>query len=139
MVSTSTIRSDTFKAVFDLINNNKPTGWTVTSSFIESKPSFPQIVIDPALVTEKNLSLNKSKKSRLIEMRIGLYALTSQRKEKIDEGRDNINNTILNNLTTLRNNNLVPVTFGDVDIDTEELSDDTKVHTGEITIEFKKI
>ena len=75
----------------------------------------------------------------MAEVEIEIYALVRYSKNKIDEARDNIQNTILDNFDTLRTYGLAYIEFNDEDTDTIELRDDVRINYGSLTIMFKKI
>lgn len=101
-VALATLGKNVFNTIAKLIDDNKPSGWTVLSSFPEVSPTFPCIVIDPSKAKPEIVGLDKdSYLVENIEILIEFYALSKDGKEKIDEGRDNVRNTILTNQSTL--------------------------------------
>ena len=101
MVNEATIRVDTFNAIFDLIDANKLSGWTVYSEFPEVETSFPCIVISPIEDNPKAVTLNRSKRIHTINMTIDVYTNIEDNKILNDQGLDNIQDTIFSNLDTL--------------------------------------
>jgi len=97
MASESTVRVDTFQAIYTLINANKLTGWTVVSSFPETEPSFPCIVINPANISSSVMTLNNGKRNTEIRIVFELYASSRDGKQKIDQGSDNLTSTFTTN------------------------------------------
>ena len=114
-VTDSTIKVNTFKSIYKIINDNKPSGWTVLSSYPESKPVFPCIVINPANVTTQAPLYRIDGKKFDIKVELEFYALSSSRKETLDTGIDSVRNTILTNMTALKAQNLVLATTTPVD------------------------
>ena len=106
-VDLDTIRADIFNNLATLINNNKLSGWAVLSAFPEENPVFPCIVINPAMVPFNFLTLDRSAKKFNITVELELFAEASEGKEKIDEARDNLQATIINNYSTLKTYGLV--------------------------------
>lgn len=107
-VKLSTIRQDLFSVIFTLINDNKPSGWTVLSAFPEDNALFPCIIINPAIVKPSIIGLDDSSIIvEDIEVEIEFYAEAKDGKEKIDVGRDNVQNTILSNTSSLDSSKLV--------------------------------
>lgn len=107
-VEFATARQNTFATLFTLINDNKLSGWTVKAAFPEDNTSFPCIVLNPALVKPTILGLDSSCIAiEDIEVEVEFYSLAEQGKDQNDQGRDNVQTTILNNASTLSTNNLV--------------------------------
>ena len=97
-VALATIRQNVFATLANLINTNKPSGWTIVSAFPEDEPTFPCIVINPAKIKPVIATLDSNGFIvEDIDVEIEFYALSSQNKAKIDEGRDNVQATLLNN------------------------------------------
>ena len=102
IVSEATLRQDTFKEVFDIIDANKPVGFVVLSAFPEVKPTFPVMVVNPVIDRTDLVDLCGLQRDHAIEVMIDIFSLASAGKEKIDIARDNIHATFLNNQTILR-------------------------------------
>ena len=106
-VALATIRQNVFATLANLINTNKPSGWTIVSAFPEDEPTFPCIVINPAKIKPVIATLDSNGFIvEDIDVEIEFYALSSQNKAKIDEGRDNVQATLLNNQSVLDTYNL---------------------------------
>jgi hypothetical protein len=138
-VDLSTIRVDVFNNISTLIDDNKLTGWTILSSFPEDNPIFPCIVINPALIRTKMLTLDRSKHRRNISVEVGFYVEAKDRLSTLDKGRDNFHNTLMNNHSTLRTYGLVldmnsPFTDSEV---TTQLFNEHKLHTATSIINLK--
>lgn len=114
-VTLSTLRANTFKTIFTLIDDNKATGWTVLSAFPEEDAngtlgtsSFPCIVVNPVLPKPTIVTLDTG--GVIVEdiiQEIEFYSLAKDGKSKIDEGRQNVQNTILDNTSSLDSNNII--------------------------------
>jgi hypothetical protein len=115
-VSKATIRENVFNTVTTLIDSNKLSGWTVLSAYPEQNPVFPCVVINPAAITVKGLSLDRTKNRFSAEVICDIYSLAKQGKKKNDQGRDNFQNTISANVTALAQYNLL--------LPTEAMSDE---------------
>lgn len=108
VVSFATLGENVFNTIFQLINTNKPSGWTVLSAFPENSPTYPCIVIDPAKAKVTIVGMDKN--SYIVEdvvIEFEFYAKSNQGKEKIEEGKDNIRNTLLTNQSTLETYNIL--------------------------------
>jgi len=136
-ITESTIRKDVFKELFTLINANKPSGWTVLASFPEIKPVFPVIVINPANVIFNYITLTGTVRFKTIEITFDIYTLAKDGKSKMDEGKDNISNTLNNNITILFNTLGLSLT-GSSDSNVETIIlDEQKINFGSLSITLK--
>jgi len=136
MVSEDTIRVDAFKAVYSIINANKPSGWTVLSSFPEVSPTFPCIVINPAFVTTERITMSNGTTTNRLAILVEFFAKARDLKIKIDQGRDNVLKTIKDNQATLRDTHkLIYVSHTDASVDTFVYGDQ-KINGGSSNIVF---
>ena len=139
-VTLATIRQNVFATIFTIVDDNKPSGWTVLSAYPEDNAIFPCIVINPALIKVSIIGLDAS---CLVVEDIGVefefYALSKDNKDKIDQGRDNVQTTLLDKTSTLSDNNLVlnEDPFDDSNTDSF-LSGDEKINTGASIASFSK-
>lgn len=106
-VNQATIRADAFHEIYNLINTNLASGWTLLSSFPNNKPVFPCVVLNPAMISTDLISLDGSLADYNINVELEFFAKTSEGKAKIDEIRDNITNTIISNQASLKTSNLL--------------------------------
>lgn len=104
-IAKATIRQNLFETVYQVINANKLSGWTVTAAFPESNPTFPCLVINPATISLTALDVTKSKFRWEASVLVDVYSLTKDGKDKNDQGMDNVMDTIRTNLTA--NDNLL--------------------------------
>jgi len=140
-VALNTIRQDFFNNLATLINSNKPTGWIVTSSYPESNPTFPCIVINPVKDVFKLLTLDRSKSKHTLAVEIEIFCLAEEGKEQVDLGKDNIQATLTAAFSTLKTYGLVLDTenpFTD-SIVTTEIINDNKLNTASIDVLFKLV
>lgn len=107
VVAKDTIRQNIFENIYQVINANKLTGWTVVSAFPEANPTFPCLVINPSSISMRALDVMKSKFRWEASVLVDVYSLTSQGKDKSDQGMDNVLKTIRDNVGTLKTYNLV--------------------------------
>ena len=103
-VELATIRQNTFATLFTLINNNKPTGWNVFSGYPEDEANsnFPMIILNPAMI--KPIIVTMDGGGIIVEdidAEVEFFALGKKGKDQIDIGKDNVQNTILSNSSTL--------------------------------------
>ena len=138
-ITEASARQNIFNTLAKLINDNKLTGWTVLAAFPEATPNFPCIIINPVNIKIENLSVDRSKKLISAEVSIDLYAKVKDGKVKIDQARDNIMTTILNNFATLKQYGLIYDKFDDDGTDTIELRDNININIGIILIIFTKL
>jgi hypothetical protein len=138
-VTEATIRKASFNNLYDLINNNKPSGWTVLSSYPESSPVFPCIVVNqikPKVISE---GMRIEHRLRTFDIDIDFYVEASSRKEAIDEAMDSVEQTILNGQATLVTANII--LYGEEPID--QIGMETininkyKLHTGTMMITLR--
>lgn len=108
IISEASMAQTVWQRVFELINTNKPTGWSVSSSF-PSRGNFPCIVIRNPNITPMLADISGTTRVYDAEVEIVLYCIWSQNEngskgmELLDVGRDNVRNTILTNQTFLKN------------------------------------
>lgn len=136
-VTESNTRQNIFKSIYTLINNNKISGSSVLAGFSADEPLFPCYVIQPAQVSIKKATKSSTIQDYEFQIEIELWATSNQLKAKIDEMKDNIQETILNNITTLENQNLdlAEDWYDDSNVETVE-RDEVKYHTGAVLLSF---
>lgn len=117
----ATIRQNFFATMYSLINNNKPSGWSVFASYPEDEASFPCIILNSGNIKPTIVGLDKdSYMVEDIKMKVEFYALAKSGDDMIEVGRDNVMNTILTNQATLDTYGLYlkEDAFDDSDVDT---------------------
>lgn len=115
-ISEDTLRNGVFKAMFILINNNKPTGWTVQSVSPLEPPKFPTIVINPVETNAEDTVMTGSFIEKPITILIEFYARDEPyKKAKIDEGKDNVQATIEGHLDEIKSEGLQLDSIDDVE------------------------
>ena len=140
-VDLDTIRADIFNNLATLINNNKLSGWAILSAFPEENPVFPCIVINPARVPFNFLTFTRAAKKINITVELELFAEAKDGKEKIDEARDNLQATIINNYSTLKTYGLVFATDNSF-VDSEvsmDIYNEHKLNTASIELNLRLI
>ena len=140
-VTNATIKVNTFKTLYTLLNANKPSGWTVLSSFPDSPPVFPCIVIDPARVSVMTPTFRVDARKYDIEVELAFYVQASSRKEALDAGVDEVREVILNNQATFVTNKLVlssELPFDETEVNTIQVND-IKLHNSFAMIKLRKI
>ena len=101
-VELATIRQDVFSNLYTLINNNKPSGWNVFASLPEDEASFPCMIINSANVKPIIVTLDSGGFIvEEIDAMIEFFVLAKSGDKKVEEGRDNVQNTLLSNQATL--------------------------------------
>src|SRR3990167_5498222 len=133
-ITESTIRKDVFKEVFTLVNANKLLGWTVLASFPEISPVFPVVVINPANVEFDFLNFPDTARMKRVSIIVDIYSLARDGKVKMDEGKDNISNTLNTNITSLFTSvSLSLIEINDASVETIVL-DDQKINFGSLEL-----
>ena len=93
-IAGTNIRRDTVRVLYNLINTNKPSGWTVRANFSNVDASFPLILITPPIMEEENWDCQRSKNDTEISVMFTIMVSLDDGNAKIDEGRDNISETL---------------------------------------------
>lgn len=140
-VALATLRGDIFNNLSTLIDANKLGGWTVVSSFPEDDPVFPCIVINPAKIITKMLTLDRSKSRRTIPVEIEFFVESKDRLVTLDEGRDNVQDTFMSNYSILRTYGLI-LDSDNPFIDsvvTTEIFNDQKLHAASSVVQLKLV
>lgn len=141
VVTNATVKVNTFKTIYTLLNSNKPSGWTVLSSFPDSAPVFPCIVIEPAKVSIMSPTFRIDARKYDIEVELAFYVKASDRKEALDAGVDTVREVILNNEATFETNKLVLATdipFDETNVNTIQV-EGIKLHNSFAIIKLRKI
>jgi len=138
-VTESTIRTNGFKSIYTIINDNKVSGTTVYGGFPNKNPSFPCYILHPIIASSTNLTYGNTIDYDL-EIEIELWCTADQLKNKIDEMKDNISTTILSNISTLKTQNLLLADdwFDDTNVESPVINEE-KFHTGNVMLRFKII
>jgi len=138
VVTESTARVDVFQEIFNIINSNKLSGWTVLATFPEQTPVFPSIIVHPAEVTNNIRSLDRSERTNMGGVEIELIGKASSGMVKIDEGKDNIIDTLRTaaNISTLETAKIDVVDIDDLGT-TQERFRDLKINTGGLRVNLE--
>lgn len=83
MVSETTLRQDTYEAVYDVLNAisyNTSDSVTVTAAYIDKAEQLPQVVVNPVDVDYSNFSFGKGSFDN--EMRLVIDIYTKKNKDK---------------------------------------------------------
>jgi len=113
MTQPESIRQDVYSAIRTLLIANKPSyeyggttyEFTIVAEYGRQNASFPYVVLNPALIDVALLNLDGSGEDYEIELQLDLFALEKHRQVAIDSGADSIQNTIINNQTSLQTTN----------------------------------
>lgn len=128
----STARANVYETLYDSLTASLSQG-TVTAAFIDDQPTFPQVVINPARVSIRKLSLDRSSKEYVGETTIEIFA---QKNKEIDEISDEIHADLATNESTLKGYGLY---INDLE-DSNEATvfwNDQKIHTKSILVTFQ--
>lgn len=111
-VTETNIREYTYKNIYEFIGSNKSSSWNYYSAFPNRVADLPAIVINPANITFKQLSLNNAGRQRHISVLIEFYCLpkegtTTYGKKAIDAEKDKISAAIYSNLSSFYSNGLI--------------------------------
>jgi len=124
VVTENILRQQTFKEIYNLIDTNKPIGWTVLASYPEIKPVFPVIIVNPVTDNAALLDLCGEQREHILDILIDIYTLSKEGKSQVDEGRDNIFATFLANQSILRTGSgLILLGLDDSNVDSVTLND----------------
>jgi len=139
VVKENTVRVETYKAIYDLINsyfNDAVSGWTIVSAYPEVNPVFPCIVINPATVSISKESLNFGIRQSEIMVQIDFYTKANTGKKAIDEAKDAVHNLFLESVTILNNANL---SYNDLDdVSSDSFTEgEQKLNYGGLVVRFK--
>jgi len=137
ILSEATLRSETFQTLYNLIDANKPVGWTVLSAYPTANPIFPCIIINSANIEFDKLVLHGGTRERIITVLVEAFAKANQGKGKIDEALDNIDNTIITNQNSLFTT--YGLDFQTIDASNQDvfIENDQRINTGALIVEFK--
>ena len=137
-VTEATVRRNSWKSIYNIINDNKVSGTTVYAGYPNKNPSFPAYALHPVSVSSSSASLGDIQDYDF-SVEIELFCIAAKdRKEKIDEMKDNLQSTMLNNLTTLNSQNLglAEDWFEDNESDSLDINNE-KFHYGLVTLYFR--
>jgi hypothetical protein len=125
-------RANVFETLYDSLTSSLSLG-TVTAAYIDDTPTFPQVVINPASISIKKLSLDRTSKQYDGEIEISIYA---KQNAQIDSISDEIHSDLNTNEATLKGFGLF---LGDIEDSNEEtvFYNQQKVHTKSIRITFQ--
>lgn len=88
------IRQNVFHALFDLIDTNKPNGWYCRSALSNVDSEFPVILLNPIKVESERWS--KGMNDVVFTQKIDIMVHSDSNNSKLDEGRDNVTKTLVN-------------------------------------------
>src|SRR3972149_3937266 len=137
VVTENILRQQTFKEIYNLIDTNKPIGWTVLASYPEIKPVFPVIIVNPVTDNAALLDLCGEQREHILDILIDIYTLSKEGKSQVDEGRDNIFATFLANQSILRTGSgLILLGLDDSNVDSVTLNDQ-KLNLATVAVRFR--
>jgi len=116
-----TIRQNVFATMYALIDANKPSNWNIFASYPEDEADFPCIILNSANIKPKIITMDSGGYTvEKITMEVEFFALSKYGDEQIEVGRDNVQNTMLTNQSTLNAYNLylLEEPFDDSNVDT---------------------
>ena len=96
MVTETNLRRDVFRLLFNLINDNKPSGWYCRASISNVDAEFPLILLNPVQVEAERWSTEK--RDVMITIKIDLFVHSESNNATLDVGRDNVYKTLNDNL-----------------------------------------
>ena len=131
-ITEDTIRTATFEIIYDSLTASLSTG-TVTASFIDDNPTFPQVVINPASVKFTKNTFTNANRERFIEVEVVLYC---KKNKEIDQITDEIDADLRTNESSLLSSGLI---FDDLEDSNEDtfFYNDKKIHTKGIMLRFR--
>jgi len=109
-VSTTTLRQDVYSAIRTLLVANKPTydygddtfTYSIVAEYGRQSSSFPYIVLNKSEIKPTLLNLDGSGEDYEIDIQLDIYALEQHRKVAIDAALDSIQNTFIDNQSSLK-------------------------------------
>lgn len=109
-VSVETLRQDIYSAIRTLLVANKPSytynsveyTYTIVAEYGRQNSSFPYIVLNKALIGVTLLNVDGSGEDYEVEVQLDIYALELHRKIVIDTALGSIQNTFIDNQSSLK-------------------------------------
>ena len=89
-ISAATIRANIYETIYDSLTSSLSTG-TVTASFIDDDPTFPQVVVNPIKKDTFRLTIDAVEKEYRGNILIELY---TKKNKQIDQISDEIENDL---------------------------------------------
>jgi len=96
-ITASTIRATIFETLYDSLTASLSAG-TVTASYIDDNPTFPQVVINPAIVKVTKQTLNRGQVEYTAEVEVDVF---TKKNKEIDQISDEIHTDLATNESTL--------------------------------------
>ena len=127
----ATKRSNVFETVYDLLTASLSVG-TVTAAFIDDDHTFPQVVINPAIIDGEKLDLIGTTREYTGVIEIEVFAKKAQ---EIDTILDEIDADLTANVSA-STDGLYFNDFEDSSADTFMINDQ-KIHTKGVKIKFQ--
>lgn len=88
-VTEANLRQNTFKTLYEFIDDNKSSSFSLFSAFPQTS-SFPCIVVNPANISYSRLTMNLSTRKPEISVVIDFYDYAKNGKTSIDSEKDKI-------------------------------------------------
>jgi hypothetical protein len=131
-ITLANARANIFETLYDSLTSSLSAG-TVTAAFIDDTPTFPQVVINPASISIKKLSLDRVAKQYDGFVEIEIFA---KQNAQVDSISDEIHSDLNTNESTLKGFGLY---LGDIEDSNEEtvFYNNQKIHTKAIKINFQ--
>ena len=145
-VQKETLRQNVYTTIRNLLIANKPSytyngttySFTIIAEYGRESASFPYIVLNPALVELELLNIDGSGEDYLVNIQLDLYSLELHRKITVDIAMDSIMNTIIDNQSSLKSNNLLLMADPFDESNTTPFEDNNQVlNTKSIIIKMK--
>lgn len=127
----ATARTNVFELIYDTLTASLSKG-TVTAAFINDQPTYPQVVINPARISQDNLSLDRGTSGYNGEVEIEIYAIKAK---DIDELSDEICDDLLSSEATFATGNLYLEDLKDGTTDTV-FWNKQKIHIKSLSIKY---
>jgi hypothetical protein len=146
-VTEASMRQDVFSALNTLLAANKPTytdpdgntqTYTIVAEFQEDNPTFPQIAINKAMVSLTLQNMDGTGRDYGVEVQLDFYTKGKHGKKAIDAGMDSVQNTILDNQSSLRTTDgllLMEEPFDESNNDTFETNNQV-INTASLILRF---
>lgn len=135
------MRGNAHATLFKLIDDNKPSGWTVLSHLPNSEVQFPCILVNAFMNNPFGFTADRSIGRYKLGLKVEFIVLEGSGEQKIDEGKDSVQNTILSNFIVLKGYGLEldeSTPFTDEEIGMDSFREQT-VLSSAINVNFERI
>ena len=130
-ISNTSLRANIYETIYDTLTsaNLLSGGVTVTAAYIDEEPSFPMVVINPAIVSHDRFGMDRARSRKTINVVIDIYTKANKDIDLISDEID----------TILRPYKVPGITLIDWSEDIALNTDsDNKIHMKSITLSYMR-